>query len=193
MDTEDTFLIEDFSQVLFSSQTVKNRVRELGTNITTHYKNNQVDEVTVICITNGAILFSADLLRAIKIHARLDSIRVSSYQNAAKPVTHPQILDKIRLDITNRHILLLDDILDTGKTLSKIISILQSQHPASIHTCILLERQTEREQNIVPDFVGFKIPDCFVVGYGLDFAERYRNVPYIGVLRPECQIAPTHP
>jgi hypoxanthine phosphoribosyltransferase len=120
----------------------------------------------------------------------MDCVRVSSYKNEDKPVTEPEIIDQIRLDLTQQHVLLIDDILDTGHTLDKVTRILRAQKPASLHTCVLLNKKHRRQTKLKPDFVGFTIPDHYVVGYGLDFAERYRNLPCIGVLRPELQNPP---
>jgi hypoxanthine phosphoribosyltransferase len=135
-------------------------------------------------------MFAADLLRQLDIYVRLDCVRVSSYKDEDRPVTEPEIIDQIRLDLTQQHVLLIDDILDTGHTLAKVTRILQSQKPASLNTCVLLNKKHRRQVKVKPDFVGFTIPNHFVVGYGLDFAERYRNLPSIGVLRPELQNPP---
>jgi hypoxanthine phosphoribosyltransferase len=120
----------------------------------------------------------------------MDCVRVSSYKDEDRPVTEPEIIDQIRLDLTQQHVLLVDDILDTGCTLDKVTRILRAQKPASLHTCVLLNKKRRKQVRVTPDFVGFTIPDHFVVGYGLDFAERYRNLPCIGVLRSELQNPP---
>jgi len=124
-------------------------------------------------------------MREIDNPVRLDCIRVSSYGAKTKSVGTPQVIASITLDIAGRNVLLVDDILDTGKTLNLVAALILKQKPASLRTCVLLDKKSRREVPFQADFVGFDIPDKFVVGYGLDFAERYRNLPCIGVLRPE--------
>lgn len=177
----------DLESVLVSEADIKKRIRKLGADISAVYGQ---EEITVVSIINGAILFTADLLRAITNPVRLDCIRISSYRNETKSVGKPQLLHSLTLDIGNRHVLLMDDILDTGKTLSMVAATIQKLNPASVRTCVLLDKKGRREVEFSADFVGFQIPDKFVVGYGLDFAERYRNLPCIGVLRPGLQNPP---
>ena len=147
-------------------------------------------EITIVAIINGAILFTADLLREIPNPIRLDCIRVSSYRNDTKSHDKPQLVHSLTLDVANRHVLLIDDILDTGKTLSMVVGLIRKLSPASVKVCVLLDKKGRREVPFEADFVGFEIPDKFVVGYGLDFAERYRNLPCIGVLKPQLQNPP---
>ena len=172
----------DLEAILVSEAAIKRRLKKLGSEIAEAYGD---EEITVVAIINGAILFTADLLRMIPNPIRLDCIRISSYRNETKSSSRPQLLHSLQLDISNRHVLLIDDILDTGKTLSVVVDLIKKQSPASVRTCVLLDKQGRREVDFVADFVGFEIPDRFVVGYGLDFAERYRNVPFIGVLKPQ--------
>jgi hypoxanthine phosphoribosyltransferase len=167
--------------VLVSEAEIKKRLKKLGAEIMELYGEQ---EITVIAVINGAILFTADLLRNIDNPIRLDCIRISSYRNETRSTDKPQVLGNLSLDLSNRHVLLIDDILDTGKTLSLIVSMIKKLHPASVRTCVLLDKRGRREVEFEADFVGFQIPDKFVVGYGLDFAERYRNLPCIGVLNP---------
>ncbi len=185
-----TSLDSDLDHILVTQEEIQKRIAQLGEDITEHYRGLGAEEVTLICITNGAIVFGADILRAIDMYVRLDCVRVSSYQKEDHPVTEPQIIDQIRLDIESRHVLLIDDILDTGKTLQKIVNILGEFNPLSLHTCVLLQKKGRIQTNYQADYTGFHIPNEFVVGYGLDFAERYRNLPHIGVLRPELQNPP---
>lgn len=173
--------------VLVSEAEIKKRLKKLGAEIMELYGEQ---EITVIAVINGAILFTADLLRHIDNPIRLDCIRISSYRNETRSTDKPQVLGNLSLDLSNRHVLLIDDILDTGKTLSLIVSMIQKLHPASVRTCVLLDKRGRREVEFEADFVGFQIPDKFVVGYGLDFAERYRNLPCIGVLKPHLQNPP---
>ncbi len=173
--------------MLVSEAAIKRRLRSLGATINRAYGKQ---EVTVIAIVNGAIFFTADLLRHITVPVRLDCIRVSSYRNSTKPVGPPRILDSLLLNLESRHVLLIDDILDTGRTLSMVVEEIHKRKPATVRTCVLLDKKVRRDVSIEADFVGFTIPDRFVVGYGLDFAERYRNLSAIGVLKPDLQNPP---
>jgi hypoxanthine phosphoribosyltransferase len=177
----------DLETVLVSEAAIKRRLKKLGADISAIYGK---EEITVVAIINGAILFTADLLRQISNPVRLDCIRVSSYRNETKSHGKPKLLHSLSLDLTNRHVLLIDDILDTGKTLSVVVDIIKKLNPASVRTCVLLDKKGRREVDFTADLVGFEIPDKFVVGYGLDFAERYRNLPCIGVLKPTLQNPP---
>lgn len=181
-------MLDDLKEILVTEEQLNERLSTLGEEITTFYAKQ--DEVTIISVVNGAIPFTADLMRRIHMPLRLDSIRVSSYRDETEPVSEPDIVSTIRLDLKGRHVLLVDDILDTGSTLSTVVDIIKKFNPESIETCVLLEKKGRRKVVFKSRFVGFEIPDEFVVGYGLDFAERYRNLPCIGVLRPECQNPP---
>jgi hypoxanthine phosphoribosyltransferase len=176
----------DIETVLITAQAIERRVAELGTELKRVYGN---EELTFISIMNGAILFTADLLRQIDNPVRLDCIRISSYGNSTESHGTPKLVHSLMLDVTGRHVLLVDDILDTGKTLSLVAGMIRGLQPASIRVCVLLDKAGRRQVPFEADFVGFKIPDKFVVGYGLDYAERYRNLPSIGVLKAERQKA----
>ncbi|MBI5381727.1 MAG: hypoxanthine phosphoribosyltransferase [Opitutae bacterium] len=177
----------DLETVLITESAIKRRLKQLGAEIKQTYGD---EEITVISIINGAILFTADLLRQIDNPVRLDCIRVSSYRNKTQSIGTPQLIHSLTLETAHRHVLLIDDILDTGKTISLVVGLIKKLNPASIKTCVLLDKQGRREVPFTADFVGFQIPDKFVVGYGLDFAERYRNLPCIGVLKPHLQNPP---
>lgn len=177
----------DLDSVLVSEAEIKKRIRKLGAEITALYGE---EEITIVAVINGAILFTADLIRHVENPIRLDCIRISSYRNETRSLGKPQVLGHLSLDLANRHVLLIDDILDTGKTLSMLVSMIQKMNPASVRTCVLLDKRGRREVEFEADLVGFQIPDKFVVGYGLDFAERYRNLPCIGVLKPHLQNPP---
>lgn len=183
----ETSVYPALESVLVSEADIKKRLRKLGAEIAELYGE---EEITVVAVINGAILFTADLLRHIENPIRLDCIRVSSYRNDTKSNGQPQVLGHLSLDLANRHVLLIDDILDTGKTLSLIVSMIKKMQPASVRTCVLLDKWGRREVEFEADLVGFQIPDKFVVGYGLDYAERYRNLPCIGVLKPHLQNPP---
>ncbi|HUL51867.1 MAG TPA: hypoxanthine phosphoribosyltransferase [Opitutaceae bacterium] len=178
---------QDLEQIIISETMIKRRVAKLAAEITAAYGE---EEITAVAIINGALLFAADLLRAIHRPIRLDCIRVSSYRNDTRSRGKPEIVHSLTIDIANRHVLLIDDILDTGKTLSVVVDLIKKLDPASVRTCVLLDKKGRREVDFTADFVGFPIPDRFVVGYGLDFAERYRNLPCIGVLKPHLQNPP---
>jgi hypoxanthine phosphoribosyltransferase len=178
---------EDLDEIIVSETMIKRRVRRLGAEIAAAFGG---EEITVVAIINGALFFAADLLREIRRPVRLDCIRVSSYRNETRAVGKPEIVHSMTIDIANRHVLLIDDILDTGKTLSAVVPLIKKLNPASVKTCVLLDKKGRREVDFDADFVGFQIPDKFVVGYGLDFAERYRNLPCIGVLKPHLQNPP---
>jgi len=177
----------DLAEVLLTEEQIKARVKSLAREIKDAIGDK---EFTIISLINGAVMFTADLMREIDNPVRLDCIRVSSYGTKTKSIGTPQIIHSLTLDIKNRDVLLIDDILDTGKTLKLVSDLINDLHPANLRTCVLLDKKARREVKIEADFVGFEIPDKFVVGYGLDFAERYRNLPGIGVLKPEKQVAP---
>ncbi|HVU32961.1 MAG TPA: hypoxanthine phosphoribosyltransferase [Opitutaceae bacterium] len=176
----------DLAEVLFTEAQIRHRVKSLAAEIKAAYGGG---EFTIISLINGAVMFTADLMREIENPVRLDCIRVSSYGAKTKSIGTPQVIYSLTLDIRNRHVLLIDDILDTGKTLQLVTKLIRDLSPASLRSCVLLDKKERREVTIDADFVGFPIPNKFVVGYGLDFAERYRNLPCIGVLKPELQTA----
>jgi hypoxanthine phosphoribosyltransferase len=173
-------------KVLFTDEQIRRRIRGMARDIKAVYGDG---EFTLIALINGAVMFTADLMREIDNPVRLDCIRVSSYGARTKSVGTPEVLAEITLDIKGRDVLIIDDILDTGKTLSLVTDLVRKLKPASLRSCVLLDKKARREVKFEADFVGFEIPDKFVVGYGLDFAERYRNLPCIGVLKAELQKA----
>jgi hypoxanthine phosphoribosyltransferase len=178
----------DLAEVLFDGAQIKQRVKSLAAEIKKVYGNG---EFTMVSLINGAVMFTADLMREIDNPVRLDCIRVSSYGSKTKSLGAPQIIHSLTLDIAQRDVLLIDDILDTGKTFKLVKELILELKPSSLRTCVLLDKKGRREVPFEADFVGFEIPNKFVVGYGLDFAERYRNLPCIGVLRPDKQTLPT--
>ncbi len=141
-------------------------------------------EMVVVSLLNGTVMFLADLIRQLSLPLRLDFIGVSSYGPATRS-GELVFTKELRLSVRGRDVLLVDDILDTGKTLARVLAKLQGLEPRRIRTCVLLSKTARRLEKIQADYVGFEIPDFFVVGYGLDFAERYRNLPFVGVLRSE--------
>lgn len=177
----------DLDSILVTEAQIKQRIKKLGQEIKEIYGD---EEITIISIINGAILFTADIMREIDNPVRLDCIRISSYREKTKSVGAPKLISSLTLDITKRNVLLIDDILDTGKTLAMVSGLVRKSKPASLRVCVLLDKKGRREVEFDADLVGFNIPDKFVVGYGLDFAERYRNLPSIGVLKPHLQNPP---
>jgi len=177
----------DLASVLYTEAQIKRRVRGLAREIKAVYGKN---EFTIVALINGAVMFTADLMREIDNPVRLDCIRVSSYGAKTQSVGTPPIVADLPLDIMGRDVLLIDDILDTGKTLALVSTLARKLKPASLRSCVLLDKKARREVEFEADFVGFQIPNKFVVGYGLDFAERYRNLPCIGVLKTELQTLP---
>lgn len=176
----------DLERVLFSEEAILARLDELATQISADYRER---ELTVIAVLNGSLIFMADLLRRIPLPLKLDCLSVASYHGGAK-TSGEVVFKQITLpDVQGRHILILDDILDSGLTLDAIRRKLQEAEPLSVRVCVLLQKRVTRATPMEADYVGFDIADEFVVGYGLDYMERYRNLPCIGVLRKEL-IAP---
>jgi hypoxanthine phosphoribosyltransferase len=171
----------EIESVLISPAALKRRILELSDQIESDYADK---ELVIVSLLSGTVLFLADLIRNINLPLRLDFMGVSSY--GAGTVSRELVFTKdLRIDVRKRHVLLVDDILDTGRTFQAVLAKLKKLRPASIRTCVLLNKAARREVRIDADYVGFEIPDLFVVGYGLDFAERYRNLPFVGVLHPK--------
>lgn len=163
-------------ETLISERRIRRRVAELGREISDQYSKKHL---TVVFISNGAVVFAADLIRNIKIPMQIDSISAGSYKGT-RSSGKVRICKGFKVEIKNRHVLVVDDILDTGMTLKEVISDIEKHRPKDIRTCVLLDKASRRLIRLKADFVGFEIPDVFVVGYGLDYKEYYRNLPYIG-------------
>jgi hypoxanthine phosphoribosyltransferase len=180
---------DDLDRILFHETMILRRLDELAAQISRDYRER---ELTVIAVLNGSLIFMADLLRRIPLPLTLDCLSVASYHGQAQ-TSGEVIFKQIALpDVMDRHILILDDILDSGHTLAAIREKLQTAKPRSIRICVLLSKKKRRARHVDADYVGFEIEDEFVVGYGLDFMEQYRNLPYIGVLRKELITAPAN-
>ncbi|MGO8676346.1 MAG: hypoxanthine phosphoribosyltransferase [Limisphaerales bacterium] len=176
---------KDIERVLIPQDRIARRIRAMSRDIQRDFTDR---ELVVVALLNGTVTFLADLIRQLSLPLRLDFIGVSSY--GAETHSGQLVFTKeLRLGVRGRDVLLVDDILDTGKTLSRVLAKLQALEPRRIRTCVLLNKAARRIENIQADYVGFEIPDLFVVGYGLDFAERYRNLPFVGVLRSEAHAA----
>jgi hypoxanthine phosphoribosyltransferase len=171
----------EVERVLITDGQLAQRVRSLARAIEHDFRGR---EVVVVALLNGTVLFLADLIRHLSLPLRLDFIGVSSY-GAGTESGELVFTKELRLDVRGRDVLLVDDILDTGKTLSRVIPKLRSLKPRRIKVCVLLDKPARRVAKVAADYVGFEIPDVFVVGYGLDYAEKYRNLPFVGVLKPE--------
>jgi hypoxanthine phosphoribosyltransferase len=174
-------LKKDIKEVLLTKEVIQERVMEMGQEIDRHFHGR---EIIIITLLDGAIVFTADLIRNLAIPLRLDCLRVSSYGDSTDPETAPRILSSLKSDVSGKHVLIVDDILDTGNTLQSVSNEVLSQKPASVHTCVFLDKPDRRENGFKADWSGFSIPDEFVVGYGLDYAGRYRQLPYVGTLKP---------
>jgi len=173
---------DDIAEVLLDAETIKRKVHELGARIADDYEGR---DLVLVSILKGALPFLADLMREIPIYCSLDFLEVSSYGAGTTSTGVVRILKDLAKPIEGRNVLVVEDILDTGHTLSYVIEHLRGQHPSTLGLCALLDKPARRVMPITVDYRGFEIPDKFVVGYGLDFAERYRNLPFIGVLKPE--------
>jgi hypoxanthine phosphoribosyltransferase len=182
MDLKVTNLADAIESVLIDEQRLQARVRELGAQITRDY---QGQDLILVGVLKGAIMFMVDLARHIDAPVELDFMAVSSYGASTTTSGIVRILKDLDTNIEGRHVLIVEDIVDTGLTLRYIYENLQTREPASLRICALLNKQKARKADVRLDYVGFEIPDRFVVGYGLDYAELYRNLPFIGVLRPD--------
>jgi len=173
--------LDDIAEILISQAELNATVQALGGRISEAYRET---DLLLISILKGAVVFLADLIRAITLPLSIDFMAISSYgeRGSAGVVRIVKDLDQ---DITGRHVLVVEDIVDTGLTLGYLLRILQARNPASLQVCTLLDRSVRRIVDLPIAFRGFEIPDRFVVGYGLDYQQRYRNLPFIGVLKPE--------
>lgn len=177
-----SMLENDIQEILFSEDQLKARVREIAQEIERDYAGK---EIMLISVLRGSFIFMADLCRALDLPCTLDFMSVSSYGKGTTSSGQVQITKDLSEDISGRHIIVVEDILDSGNTLSYLLNILQHRHPASVRLCTLLDKPERRVKPVEVHYCGFTIPDAFVVGYGLDYAEKYRNLPYIGILKPE--------
>jgi hypoxanthine phosphoribosyltransferase len=170
----------EVERVLITEDEIARRVRVLARKIERDFRGR---ETVVVSLLNGTVMFLADLMRHLNLPLRLDFMGVSSY-GAGTESGELVFTKELRLDVRGRDVLLIDDILDTGKTMSRVLPKIRALKPRRIKICVLLDKPSRRVEKIHADYVGFEIPDFFVVGYGLDFAERYRNLPFVGVLHP---------
>ena len=174
-------LEQDIERVLFTEQELKDRVAEIAARIDRDYAGK---EPMLISVLRGSFIFMADLARAITLPCTVDFMAVSSYGSGTTSSGQVKITKDLSESIEGRDIIVVEDILDSGNTLSYLLEILKARRPASLRLCTLLDKPDRRVKPVAVDYCGFSIPDYFVVGYGLDYAEKYRNLPYIGVLKP---------
>ena len=173
----------DIDHILVSEQQLRDKVAELGAAISRDYAGR---DLLLVSILKGAVVFMADLMRAVTIPCGIDFMVVSSYGGANTTTTGlVKIIKDLDQDLTGKDVLIVEDILDTGVTLSHLVPMLQMRNPNSVRICAILSKPSRRQANIEPDYKGFDVPDEFVVGYGLDYDEKYRNLPYVGVLKPQ--------
>ena len=174
-------MYEHVDSILSSEEQLRQRVKELGAQITADYAGK---EPVLASVLRGSYIFMADLTRAIDLPVTVDFMAVSSYGAGTKSSGQVEIKKDLSDSIEGRDLIIVEDILDSGNTLFYLMEILKARKPASIRICTLMDKPDRRTQPIVADYVGFTIPDAFVVGYGLDYDEKYRNLPYVGILKP---------
>ena len=174
---------KDIEQILLSEEQIQNRIRELGEILTAEYADKNP---VIVGVLKGVVVFYADMIRQIKVPCQMDFMWLSSY-SGANSTGKMLVRQDVTADIQGRHVLVLEDIFDTGNSLEFTVNHLKEKHPASIKICTLLDKPERRREGVTlqADYVGFTIPNAFVVGYGLDYNEKYRNLPYVGILKPE--------
>ncbi|HEX5847602.1 MAG TPA: hypoxanthine phosphoribosyltransferase [Rubrobacter sp.] len=175
-------MMPDVKEVLITSQEIEDKVREIGARITRDYEG---EKPLLIGILRGAVVIMSDLMRHIDLQCELDFMDISSYGTGTSSSGVVRILKDLEEDITDRHVLIVEDIIDTGLTLSYLLRSLRARRPASLEICALLSKPSRRRADLDVRYLGFEVPDEFVVGYGLDYAGAYRNLPDICVLKPE--------
>ena len=174
---------DDLEEILLTEEQIRSRLDALALELQHEYAGK---DLTVVAILTGSVMFIADLLRRLPMQLRLDYIGVSSYHGETRSTGELIVTKALKLDVRDRDVLVVDDILDTGLTLVNIRAMIQKLQPRSVKFCTLLEKDVPHQENFQADYVAFHIPNKFVVGYGLDYHERYRNLPYVGTLRPEA-------
>ena len=175
-------MLDDIEKILLSEEQIQKKIKELGAKISADYKDKNL---LMVSILKGSVVFMADLMRQISLPSRIDFMSVSSYGTGVKTSGVVKIVKDLDIPLEGYDLLIVEDILDSGLTLHYIIDILLSRKPKSISICTLLDKPECRKVDVKTNYYGFEIPDQFVVGYGLDYDEKYRNLPFIGILRPE--------
>lgn len=173
----------DIERVLISETEIETHVSKLAAQISADYVAD--DQLVVVGILKGAFVFLADLTRRLTVPHRVDFMALSSYGQTTTTTGAVRIIMDLRVNIEGRHVLVVEDIIDSGYTLHYLLEVLQTRNPASLRSCVLLSKPDRRQVDVAVDYLGFEIPDVWVVGYGLDYAENHRTLPYIGALKPE--------
>jgi len=171
---------KDIERILFSEEELSNKAKELGAQITKDFSG---EEITVVGVLKGSNVFTADLIRQIDLTVTLDFIAVSSYGKSTVSSGTVKLIKDLDFSIENKNVLIVEDIVDSGLTLKYLLENFKSRNPKAIRVCSLLDKPERRKVDIPIDYKGFDIPDEFVIGYGIDYAEKYRNLPYIGILK----------
>jgi hypoxanthine phosphoribosyltransferase len=177
-------LPNSIERVLLGEDVIAQRVQDLADRISADYEGVNNEDFLMVGVLKGAFIFMADLARRLHVPHRVDFIALSSYLYKAESIGEVRMIMDTRADVAGRHILIVEDIVDTGYTLSYLQRIFKARSPASLKTCVLLSKPSRREVDVAVDYLGFEIPDVWVVGYGLDFADRFRTLPYIAALKP---------
>ncbi len=175
-------LYDDVAEVLISEDQIQQKIAEIGARICTDFAGEQI---LIVAVLKGALLFLADLIRHIDLPLAIDFLAVSSYGAGTESSGVVRILKDLDETIEHQNVIIVEDIVDSGRTLDYLLRMLRQRNPATLHVCTLLDKRERREIDVPIDYVGFEVPDAFVVGYGLDYAEHYRQLPFIGVLKPE--------
>ena len=175
---------DDIARILFTREQIEDRVRSLAAEIAAVY-NGRERGLTLVPILSGSIIFLADLIRELPLRMKIALVQVSAYPGQTTTALEPRVVVDLCGDVAGRHVLVVDDIFDTGRTLRKVHALIAARQPASLRTVVLLRKPSKAPPDVKVDFVGFDIDDLFVVGYGLDYDNHYRNFPHIGVLRAE--------
>jgi hypoxanthine phosphoribosyltransferase len=178
-------LRQDIAAVLIGQDQLQQRIQQIARDLEAHYQQAGVDEIILLCILKGGYIFLADLSRALNIPHEVNFMAVSSYNGGTESSGAVRILLDLQQDITGKHILIVEDIIDSGLTLDYMRQTLQARHPASLRVCSLLSKPSRHKIQVPVEHIGFEVPDEFVVGYGLDYDQLYRNLPYIAILKPE--------
>lgn len=173
---------EDLQEILFSEQDLTNKIKELAKQISDDYRGKKL---VIVGILKGSVVFAAELIKNIDVYCEIDFMAVSSYGNSTETSGVVRILKDLDSNIEGKHILIVEDIVDTGTTLSYLLKYLKARKAASIEIVALLNKPARRKVELPVKYIGFEVPDAFIVGFGIDYAEKYRNLPYIGILKPE--------
>ena len=179
---ENREMLQDFEDVLFTERQIAVMVERIGKEISRDYQGKNL---LLISVLKGSVVFMADLMRSITIPARIDFMAVSSYGSGVKTSGVVKINMDLKIPLEGYDVVVVEDILDSGKTLHYLMELLQGRGPKSIRVCTLFDKPERRETDVQASYVGSQIPDAFIVGYGLDYAEKYRNLPFVGILKPE--------